>query len=61
MIELLAKEITVNADDRILLSHKTTTINSTDSPASLALTTADIIGDFYDYYASLFNIGGHFF
>ena len=44
VLALLAKELEGTSDDKVLLSHKTTTIKPTDSPASLGLTTADIIG-----------------
>lgn len=43
VIALLAKELEVSSDDKILLSHKTATIKPTESPASLNLTTADFI------------------
>lgn len=44
---LLAKELSMDADSkRILLSHRTNPISLTDSPVSLGLTTASIIGEY---------------
>ena len=45
MLALLGEEMEGTSDDNVLLVHKTTTIEPTDSPASLGLTTADIISE----------------
>lgn len=45
VITLLGEELSVDGDNKVLLSHKTATIAPTDSPGSLGLTTADIIGE----------------
>ena len=44
VITLLSEDLEVTSGEKILLSHKTTTMKPTDSPGSLNLTTADIIG-----------------
>ena len=45
VIGLLETELRVDGNNKVLLSYKTTTIAPTDSPGSLQLTTADIIGE----------------
>ncbi len=47
VISLLSRELKVSGDNHILLSHKTATISPTTSPASLGITTADIIGQLF--------------
>ena len=41
----LASKVGAESGDHILLSHKNSTIRQTESPASLGLTTANIIGE----------------
>ena len=41
---LLLADLKEDARQKVLLSHKTSTIKQTESPASLGLTTADILG-----------------
>ncbi len=43
---MLASEVAKSEEaNRFLLSHKTTTLSVSESPLSLGLTTADIIGE----------------
>lgn len=47
----LARELKAQSD-QVLLSHRTVTVKPSESPASLGLTTADIIGELLDAHGS---------